>query len=472
MANLRSNVVFSTLAMLLVGLLRPGFNAIVTRAFGPEVNGRAATVIALIFLASLPATAALPTVMVRQVSRSLGQGQVDEARGQASLAFGLAGLLTILGAGLAISYGLYRSQPALTGPELWVVVLGLVGYAYWRLGRILLLAIGQASTSLRADLASVVLMFATLGLAVALERPGLVVAAFVSIYLIYAAWTFRSVWGAARGGTLSPESKKEALTYNLLWFLGSAASLAAREISLLLLDARVERALVGEVSLCLSFLLMLALAPRIIEVPLVHELSSLGGEAAKERQHHLTEKSIHWLTVLSLAAGFGMAILAEPVLKLAGGVATPVVVQAFALVALTFMTEMMLTPANNLLVAEAPPAVMTQAGVYSLVAAVVWWWSPMGQGVLGVMAGLGLSFLVKAMVVAFEVRRRFQVRLFLAPGRKLLILAAGSGGLALTMTGLITPWIPAAVFGALVLIVFRPEAKEAWAALKSTRTSA
>ena len=41
--------------MVLVGSIRPGFHAILNRTFGPEVNGRAATLIAIIFLASLPA---------------------------------------------------------------------------------------------------------------------------------------------------------------------------------------------------------------------------------------------------------------------------------------------------------------------------------------------------------------------------------------------------------------------------------
>lgn len=471
MANLRSNVVFSTLAMVLVGVIRPGFNAIVTRAFGAEVNGHAATVIALIFLASLPATAALPTVMVRQVSRSLGQHQEAEAKGQAALAFRYGAILVVVGAIFGVGYGLTRSTPPLSPLELGWMILGLAGYTYWRLGRILLLAIGRASASLTADLYSVIGMFLVLAGLVVLDQAAGVIGAFALVYGLYAAFTFGPVFGAIRGGTLSPESKREAWTYNGLWFLGSAASLAAREIALLLLDARVEKALVGEVSLSLSFLLMLALAPRIIEVPLVHELASLGGEADRARQQHLTEKSIHWLTQLSLVAGFGMAILAGPILFIAGGVESKMVVLSFALVSLTFMTEMMLTPANNLLVAEAPPAVMTQAGVYSLLAAIGWWWSPLGQGVLGVMAGLALSFVVKALVVGFEVKRRFGIRLFQAAGRKLLILGAGSAGLVAVFVFGFAPWVPAASFFVVAGAACLPEVKEAWALLRSARGS-
>ena len=472
MANLRSNVVFSTVAMVLVGVVRPGFNAIVTRTFGPEVNGHAATIIALIFLASLPATAALPTVMVRQVSRSLGQGNEPEARGQAALAFRYGAILVLVGVVGAAAYGLSFSRTPLTRNEVILVVLAVAGYTYWRLGRILLLAIGKAPTSLKADLSSVVGMFAALAILVLIDRPEHVVAAFLLLYVLYAVFTLPDVLRWIRGGTLSRASKIEALSYNSLWFVGTAASLAAREIALLLLDARVEKALVGQVSLSLSFLLMLALAPRIIEIPLVHELASLGGEADRDRQQRLTEKGVHWLTQGSLVAGFGMAILAEPILSLAGGVESKVVILSFALVSLTFMTEMMLTPANNLLVAEAPPAVMTQAGVYSLIAAVAWWWSPLGEGVLGVMAGLGLSFVIKAVVVAVEVKRRFGIRLFQAAARKLLILAAGSASLGVVFLLGWSPWGVAVLFSAVAGASSLPEAKEAWSLLRGARTSA
>src|SRR5262249_6174421 len=85
-SSLRSNVLISTVAMVLVGVTRPAFNFVINRAFGSEINGRAAAIIALIFLASLPATAALPTVMVRHVSRTLGAGKKAEAAGHAALA--------------------------------------------------------------------------------------------------------------------------------------------------------------------------------------------------------------------------------------------------------------------------------------------------------------------------------------------------------------------------------------------------
>jgi len=456
-SRLRANVLVSAAAMVLVGLIRPGFNAIVTRAFGAEVNGRAASIIALVFLASLPATAALPTVMVRHVSRALGRGDLLEARGHARFAAIAGVLLTSLGALFAVGYGLLRPDPPLAPLELAIAVAALFGYCYWRLVRTLLLAVGKAVASLYAELASVIGMFVCLSVLVVLQQPGLVVGAFAFVYLAYAALTLSTVGGQIKDGQLAPEERRAVLRYNLLWFLGTAASLAAREIVVLLLDARVERALVGEMSLALSFLMMLALAPRIIEVPLVHELSALGGEDAQERQRVLTDKGLHWLTLLSLAAGFGMAILAGPILRLAGGVTTPVVVQAFAIVSIAFMSEMMLTPATNLLIAEAPPSVLTSIGLFSLLSAFVWWWSPLGDGVLGVIEGLALSYAIKALGIGAYARFKFGVRLFEQPIRKTLAVGLGAAAIVLSQRGELDPFLAAVAFEFTLLTLFFAE---------------
>lgn len=441
--------------MVLVGLIRPGFNAFVTRVFGADVNGRAATVVALLFLASLPATAALPTVMVRHVSRALGEGDRDTARAFASLTYRVATGLALLGTIAAAIYGYLALSRPLSALELVVLGAGLLGYTYWRLGRILLLATGKALASLRADVAAVLAMFLFLGGCWVLRWPTVAVAGVPLVYVAFSLFTGRVVWSEIRGGVISAETRTTFHRFHSLLFLGSTSSLAAREVALLLLEAQVDSAILGELSLSLSLLLALALAPRIIEVPLVHELASLGGGAQVERQRQLTEKGLHWLSVFSLAAGFGLAILARPLLSLVGNVNSEVVVSSFALLTLSFMLEMLMAPVMNFLVAEAPPSVMTVCGIVSLAVAGVWWLTPWGRGVMGVMIGLALSFVVKAVIAAYYAQSRFGLRLLQSPLEKLTVTGLGGGVLWLVQTEQLPPWVGVVIFEFLTAVLFR-----------------
>lgn len=455
MATLRSNLLVSTAAMVLVGLIRPGFNAFVTRVFGADVNGRAATVVALLFLASLPATAALPTVMVRHVSRALGEGDRDTARAFASLTYRVATGLALLGTLAAAIYGYLGLSRPLSALELVVLAAGLLGYTYWRLGRILLLATGKALASLWADVAAALVMFLFLGACWVLRWPVVAVAGVPLVYVAFSLFTGRAVWSEIRGGVISSETRTTFHRFHSLLFLGSTSSLAAREIALLLLEAQVDSTVLGELSLSLSLLLALALAPRIIEVPLVHELASLGGGAQVDRQRRLTEKGLHWLSVFSLAAGFGLAIVARPLLSLVGNVNSEVVVTSFAFLTLGFMLEMLMAPVMNFLVAEAPPSVMTVCGLTSLLIAGVWWLTPWGRGVLGVMIGLALSFVVKALIAAYYARSRFGLQLLQSPLEKLAVTGLGGAALWLVQTEQLPAWGGLVVFELLTAVLFR-----------------
>lgn len=458
MASLGRNVVISAAAMLLVGLMRPAFNAAVNRAFGPEVNGHAATLIALIFLVSLPATAALPSVMLRHVSMALGAGRTEEARAHARLATWAAVLLSGLSVGAALLYR-QRSDAPLAALEAVWVALGVLGYTYWRLYRTLLLAVDRAMLSLKAELASVLGLAVALTAAIVLELPEWALGAFVASYWVFAIFTLPAVVPAVAGGALDDAGRRSFTRYNLLWFIGTASSLAAREIAVLFLDQRVERALVGEISVALSLLMMLAFAPRILELPLVHELSTLGGANAREAQLRLTNKSLHWLTVVTLAGGTGAAILAVPILALVGDVHTPVVAQAFALIALAFMAEMVVTPASNLLAAEASPVVAAAIGAASLVGAFAWWLSPLGAGVLGVIGGLAVSHLIKAVAVGIYASWRFGVALFARPLAKLVAAAAAAVGVAGSLGGDVDPLLAFFAFEALLVSLFFADLK-------------
>ncbi|MCA9552452.1 MAG: hypothetical protein KC933_20625 [Myxococcales bacterium] len=459
MSNLRQNVLVSTAAMVLVGLIRPGFHAVVNHAFGAEVNGRATKLIAVLFLATLPAASALPAVMVRHVSRALGAGAEAEARGHTRLALLTGLVLSALGAAAAIPYARYYTEPTLTSFEALCIGGGVVGYSGWRLLRALLLAVGRAPRSLLAEVASVVALFAGLAALVVLDAPALVLGTFAGVYVLYTALALPMAQDMLRGGAVSAEGRRDFLRYNVLWFLGTATSIATRELSILYLDTRVDDALVGEVGVALSLLMLLAFAPRIIEVPLVHELSSLGGSANLDAQRGLTEKALHWLSAFTFAIGAGAAILAAPILAIVGDVHTEVVAQAFALLAFAFMTEMVMTPATNLLVAEAPPAVLTTVGVLSLALALGWWATPWAGGVLGVIFGLALSYAFKAVAIAVYAKRRFGLVFFQRPLAKLAALAAGAAAVWGAFTQGLNPWLVFVAFEALMGVLFFPEAR-------------
>src|SRR5438552_1791209 len=134
----------SAAAMVLAGSVRPVFHVVVNRVFGPELNGRAAAGVALIFLASLPATAGVPT--------------------------------------------------------------GLVRFAY------------------------------------------------AGAYAAYVPLTAGTVWPLLCGGRLARGSAGELVRYNVLWLVAAGTSLAARELAILVLGARVEARAVGELSVALSLL--------------------------------------------------------------------------------------------------------------------------------------------------------------------------------------------------------------------------
>lgn len=436
--------------MVLVGAIRPGFNAFVTRVFGAEVNGQAATVISLIFLASLPATAALPVVMVRDVSRALGAEEPLRARAFARFAV-LWGLV-LCALGLAIAA--LSTGDTLTTPELVFLILGTSGYAYWRIFRMLLLSVGRAAYSLKAELFAVLLLAVGLGALALLERPQLAVGPFAVCYLGFAFVALPAALPHLRGGALSAADRADFARYNVLWFIGAASSLATRELAVLLLDRRVDESLVGEMSVALSLLMMLALAPRIIELPLVHEFSELSGKKDRARQIALTERALHWLTIFTYGVACSVALLAAPILELVANIQNQLIARAFGVVAFAFMTEMIVTPATNLLTAEAPPWVLTLIGAASLVLAVALWAVLPGGALMVVVAGLALSYGVKAIGIALYARLRFGVRLFAKPLQKAIALLVGTGLVALTHTAQINPWLAFALFGVTMVGLF------------------
>lgn len=459
MPSLRDNVLLSTAAMVLVGLIRPGFHAIVNRGFGPEVNGRAAALVAVLFLASLPATAALPTVAVRQVSRAMGAGQSGIARAHARRALRVALALALLGAGGALLYARSALDPALTELEAVALGLGVLAYTAWRLLRTLLLALGRAADSLRGELVAVVALFGGLGALLGVGGPtagDLALPVFIGTYAVYTLVVLGLAGRALTRPDPVPDDGGEFWRYNALWFVGTASSLAARELTLVLLDQRAPLALVGEISVALALLMALTFAPRVIELPLVHELSALGGGEDRERQRALTEQALHWLTLFTFGVGATMALLAGPILAVVGDVHTPVVAQIFAVLTIAFVAEMALTPATNLLIAEAPPVVLTAIGAGSLVVAFAVWAMPVGESPLGIAAGLAASYLVKAAGIGAYARVVFGVRLFRAPVAKLAVVGLGVGLGVLVGRGQLSPWLATlAVEGALIALFWR-----------------
>ncbi|MCK6547489.1 hypothetical protein L6R52_16695 [Myxococcota bacterium] len=459
MASLRSNLIISTIAFVLMGAIRPVFNAVVNRAFGPEVNGHAAKLIALFFLASLPATAGLPTVMVRYVSRAIGAKDDAAARGFARLATVLGAALTALGVVGALVWGLTAQTPPLSTFDAAVVAAGVAGYSYWRIERSLLLSLEKQLLALRAELVGAVVLVVGLGVAVAIGVPGVAIVAFVAVYFAFAVFTAPAVLPAIRGGAIDDAGRREFLRYTLLWFIGSGTSLAVKELAVLLVDQRADRAMVGELSVALSFLMMLALAPRVIELPLIHELAALAGSQARDRQKALTERAIDWLTLWMTAAGGAAALLAGPILALGGNVTTPFVVTSFAILAAAFTLELVITPANNLLVSEAPPWVLSSIGAGSLAIACAYWYSPLSVGVEGVVAGLAGAHVIRGLAVAAYARVVYGITVFAHPLRKLTLLAIATALTWAVHNGGLNAFVGALVFEGLLVLLFGRELK-------------
>lgn len=448
-ASLRSNVLVSTAAMVLVGSIRPAFHAVVNRVFGAEVNGHAATLVAIIFLASLPATAALPTVAVRHVSRALGADDRPRVAGFFRLAAKAAVGLCLLGIAGALLH--LKGAPR---ADLLLVAGGIAGYCYWRLFRTLLLAVGMATRSLVAEAAMFIAVVVTLVIIIERSLPAYALGALVAGYTVFLLMTVRLLIPLFRDARLESSDRRSFVRFNVLWFIGTASSLAARELALLFLGEESGQAAVGEVSVALSLLMLLALAPRIIEVPLVHELSQLGGKNDAGRQRTVTNRALHWLTIFTIALGGGAALLAGPILAIVGNVHTPAVILSFVIIAFAFSAEMVLTPATNLIIAESNPVVLTLIGAGSLVAAVAWWLSPLGTGMLGVVEGLALSYLVKAIALGWHGRVRFGIHLFERLVFKALALGVGGVLLFAVFRGVVSPWLGFLLFEALVILLF------------------
>jgi O-antigen/teichoic acid export membrane protein len=443
--------------MVVVGLVRPAFNAANNYAFGAAANGRAAAMISLVFLASLPATAGLPSVMVLHVSRALGQDDRSRAAAFARFTGWIALTLSAMGIVAALVSASVRSDLLLSPLEQVFVVAGITGYAYWRFARSLFLARGKALDSLLADITSIVLAVAAMALIVRMGDSSWAIASFVGVYLIYALVTLRSLAPLLSGGALEASERRGVLLYCAMWSLGTAASLATNELSVLVLNHRVDRSLVGEFSVALSFLTPLTLAPRIIEMPLVHELSVLGGRADRDRQRELTSTSLHWLTILIFAIAGGAAILAHQILDIGGNVRTQEIVTVFTILAFTFALELSQTPSSNLVAAEAHPATLAFFGASPLPIAVLVWLILPVQGALGVAYGLAAAQVFRFMAFSIWARARYRVELFRAPLRKLAALSMGAAILWSTETGLLNAFVGAVLFELGVLVAFRAE---------------
>jgi O-antigen/teichoic acid export membrane protein len=408
--------------------------------------------------------------MVRHVSKALGAGDRTLAIAHARLAAVTSLVLTLIFMAVAVGYGLSVRTPPLASIDLAFIAIGLFAYTYWRLYRTLLLAIGKAGASLKAEILSFFAMAAALTFLAWADHPAWVVGAFILVYVAFIPLTIREVAPYLRGEAVDAESRREFVRYNLYWFVSSGASLGAREIAVLMLDQSVERALVGEIAVALSLLMILVFAPRVIELPLVHELSSLAGKNDLTGQKKIAETAFHWMTVFTFALGCGTAILAQPILAIVAGVHTPVVGQAFALISLAFMAEMIVTPAANLMIASAHPGTFAIFGATSLAVAFAWWLSPWGSGALGVMTGLALSHLVRAIAIATYARARFGIALLRQPLQKITAAGIGFFALASSLSEEVNPWIAFIAFEAAMLILFASTAREVLAAVRRRGT--
>ncbi|MBI4818145.1 MAG: hypothetical protein HY791_17920 [Deltaproteobacteria bacterium] len=469
--SLRENVLTSIAALLVVGAIRPAFHTVVQRTFGPEANGHAATLVSLIFLASLPATASIPTMMVRHVSLARGAGREDEARAHVALASIAALALGLLGAVAAPSLSGWLGRGPVSGVDVWIVLAGIAGYTYWRLVRSLFVATSQAALGLRSDLISVLALPIGLGAVIVTDQPTLVVLAYDAVFLTFVAVTVHAAAPWAKLSAISPEARASFLRYNGYGLVGYVASLAAREISTLVLDGRAPRGAVGDFSLALSFLTLLAFAPRVLELPLIHELASMSGKNERERARTLTELSLHRLFIIVLSVSAGAAILAGPLLSLAGAELSTTKL-AFALLAFAFGSEMAQSPAANLLISDAHPRVLALLGSSSLVAACLWWWiDPVIPGLddpmLRVVLGLCASHAVKTIAIGGLVAIQFRVRSFTAPLRKSAALVLSLGAVTAAQTELLHPFIVAAIYTISMLALFRADFRALATALLS-----
>ncbi len=463
-ANLRRNLIVSAIAMLVVGVLRPAFHGVVNQTFGPEVNGRAAAAISLFFLAALPAAAAWPTVVVRQVSRALGAEDHELARGRAALGFKWMVLLGSLGAAGAMIYGHFRLSPPLPGPKLLIVAVATLGYIGWRFGRMLLLVVGKVQRSLLGDIAGAVALAIALGVCLWLDYEPFVIP-FVAFYIGYNLFVFRPMWNHLSRGRLEEGDRMEFFRYGALWSVGTATSLATREATLLVLDDRVSSALVGDAAVALSLLMLLAYAPRLVEVPLTHELSKLGGGSKIDDQRNLAQLGLHWLMVLTVSLAVVVALLSPMILKAVGGVENAEVVTVFVVVLFAFGAEMMVSPCTNLIAAEAPPTALAYPGVLSLAAAAAVWSTPWAHDLLGICAGLAASYAVKAIWIAAYAKSRFGVQLLVRPLAKLALVTAAIGaGWIAHNTSLPLPAI-AALFSLVSVALFQQELRAVLGAL-------
>lgn len=450
MSALKTNVLVSAAAMLLVGGMRPLFNAVVNHSFGAEVNGHAGTLISIIFLASLPATASIPPVMVRHVARALGKNDQAEANAHVKLAAIAASML------IAVSLGVVLLRYDLSWFDVAMVAAGILGYAYWRLFRSLFMAIGRAVYSLKADVVGALLMPILLGLVVLYERPGWAIGAYVSVWIGFALVTMPVSIRSVAGARLPYSAVlPEFLRYNVLNMIGTTSSLAGRELAVLVLAERTSVAVVGEFSVVLSFLTLLAFAPRVLELPM---LAALAGKTDPAEQRALTEKALHFMFIVVFAIGGGAAILAPRILSLGGDVHSESMWIAFAVIAFMFMSEMLQSPATNLLFTEAHPRVLATIGVTSLIGALIWWYVPafaaLSPGLGGVVIGLGISHAIKAIGIGAYARVRFSVRAFSSPFRKAFTSAVGIALAVLSLKSMLDPFIAFFAFEAVMLAVF------------------
>jgi O-antigen/teichoic acid export membrane protein len=123
-----------------------------------------------------------------------------------------------------------------------------------------------------------------------------------------------------------------------------------------------------------------------------------------------------WLIVTNIPLCASLMILAEPVLELLGGSPTPDNVDMLRVLAVAACVEIIATPATNALPGIGRIGTTAWPAVLGLVlAALVWWLGMERWGLLGIVAGLLVSSIVKGGVPIFAARALMNLRLTRTP---------------------------------------------------------
>src|SRR5690606_30833705 len=136
-------------------------------------------------------------------------------------------------------------------------------------------------------------------------------------------WKTRGVLQSAKVGGSERPSVREITSYSAIALVGTASSLAVRELAVFLSPQVTDLAGAASLALAFSMLAPLQVLPRMLRTALFAHTAELSGQGRLDELGKSIGEASHWLLLVTLPACGFLLIMGEPLFAMLGGTPTP-----------------------------------------------------------------------------------------------------------------------------------------------------